>query len=257
MLLLESHSIRNSREIPREETLFILPVITTFFGCLSLATILTETWVRLTLRFGLRWLSWFTQHKWKRYPDRQGCQETVLASRLNYEGSFEFLLTGHRNIVLKSTGSSPKPEHKEVVLRHCHSHPVAASAASQHSALLSPLSHVHKQVLRTPSACLQAQQRAAGTVLCRLPKDCSQQHETQAALWEGHPIPNNMPDTTLLTHASSQLQFSSRGKCGREWACSNTYVAIEVNSTAKITLKVIETLCWGLVAQRDSIHTTS
>lgn len=108
MLLLEPHSIRNSREIPREETLLILPVIIIFPGYLFLATILTEFWVRLTLRFGLRWLSWFTQLKWKWYPERQGCQETALASRLNYEGSFEIPLTGHRNIALKSTGSSPK-----------------------------------------------------------------------------------------------------------------------------------------------------
>lgn len=101
---------QNARGIPREEILLILPVITSFPGYLFLATILTEIWVRLTLRSGLRWLSWFTQPKWKWYPERQGCQETVLASRLNCEGSLEFPLTGHRNIVstLKSTGSSPK-----------------------------------------------------------------------------------------------------------------------------------------------------
>lgn len=41
--------------------------------------------------------------------------------------------------------------HTGVVLRHCDFHPAAAPAASQHSALLSPLSQVHTQVLRTQS----------------------------------------------------------------------------------------------------------
>lgn len=115
---------------------------------------------------------------------------------------------------LKPQVQAPSYTHVEAVPRYCDSHP-AASAASQCSALLSPLSHAHKQVLRTLSACLQAQQKAAGSVLCRLPKDCSLQCEAQAALLEGYPISNNMPDAILLTRASSQLQFSSRAKHGK------------------------------------------
>lgn len=110
---------------------------------------------------------------------------------------------------LKPQVQAPSYTHVEAVLRYCDSHP-AASAASQRSALLSPLSPAHKQVLRTLSACLQTQQKAAGSVLCRLPK-C----EAQAALLEGYPIPNNMPDAILLTRTSSQLQFSSRAKRGK------------------------------------------
>lgn len=110
---------------------------------------------------------------------------------------------------------APRYKHVEVALRHCDFHPAAAPAASQRSATLSPLCHVHTQVLRTPSACLQAQQTAAGFVLCRLLKNCSLQCETQAPLWEGYPIPKTTPDATLLTHASSQLQFSSRSKRGK------------------------------------------
>lgn len=69
MLLLEPQSIRGSREISREKALLALPLLIIFPGYLFLATVLVEFWARLTLRFGLRWLSWFTRLKWKWQPE--------------------------------------------------------------------------------------------------------------------------------------------------------------------------------------------
>lgn len=99
----------------------------------------------------------------------------------------------------------------------------------------------------------QAQQRAAGSVPCRLPKGCSPPCETQAALWEGCPIPDTRPDAAVQTQAAHSSGFPA---LGREWG--NAHVATEGNSTAKIylILKVIATLCWGLVVQNYSIQTT-
>lgn len=66
--------------------------------------------------------------------------------------------------------------------------------------------------------------------------------ETQAALSEGYPIPDNTPLATLLTHTSSQHHIPAKINFGREWAWGSTNVAIEVVE-AKIYFILKVTLC--------------
>lgn len=192
MLFLKSHSIRNIRDIPREETLLILPVMITFPGDQFLATSLLRS--ELGWLLGLDWDDCPGSHS----SSESGTQSDGDAKRQSWHPGWimRAALKSHSKdtgiLYLHPQVQVPSYTHVEVVLRHCDSHP---AAASQHCAPLSAMSTSRFSELSVP-ACT-----AESCWLCalRLPKDCSLQSETQAASLEGYPILNNMPDATLLT----------------------------------------------------------
>lgn len=144
----------------------------------------------------------------------------------------------------------------EVVLRHCDSHWCCFSCFPALLPSLLSSQPCLRQVLRNlwlpagtaESSWLCALQAAQGLL---------------PTVWNpGSPVgESSHPQNIQMQHCWCTPVHSSSFPAGLMWE-GNGHEAIpmwlEVNSTAKIylTLKVIVTLCWGLVAQNGSIQTT-
>lgn len=172
-----------------------------------------------------------------RGTQRASGQEAALASRFNYEGSFEILLRGHRDIALVPMGSRSELYAHKRSGAYVFCFPPCYCSHSPALLLNTLLPAVSTSCFSGLSVSVWRHSRKQLAVgLRKLPKNCSLPWETQVALSESFSIPDDTPFAgTLLTHVSSQLHnIPVRENSGREWAWGNIYTAIKVNYSKTI-----------------------
>lgn len=146
--------------------------------------------------------------------------------------------------------------HKEMVLRHCDSHPLLLQLLPNTllPSLLSAMSTSRFSGLSVP-VCRNSRVQLA---LCSAGCPRTAPYNVKPRQPCGRVTPSLM--TCQMQHCwcspVHSSSFPAGVNMGREWVWANSYVAIEFNSTATIILKVIVTLCWGLVVRNYSIQTT-